>query len=119
MNAYCIGDIKALDDHIELASRIQTSSGLPVMLHIAIAQLSRDDCSRILAACRAAGIINIMALRGDPVVRAGSFAFMPHENGFSCARDFVKFIRDTTGDFFCVAVAGYPGTHTFTYIHTT
>jgi len=105
------GDITALDDHIKLATQIQLSSGLPIMLHIAIAQLSRDDCAKVLAACKAAGIVNIMALRGDPIARSGTFAFQPHDNGFSCARDFVKFIRDTTGDFFCIAVAGYPGGH--------
>ena len=78
------------------------------MLHIAIVQLSREDCTKILAACRAAGIINIMTLRGDPIIRDSSFAFIPHDHGFTCARDFVKFVRDTTGDFFCIAVAGYP-----------
>jgi len=106
------GDIKVLNDHISLATRIQSSSGLPVMLHIAVSQLGRADCAKVLAACRAAGIVNIMALRGDPITRAGCFAFQPYgDDGFSCARDFVKFIRDTHGDFFCIAVAGYPGGH--------
>ena len=95
-----------MDTHLSLSTRIQKETRLPVMLHIAVAQLSRGDCVQVLDACRGAGIVNIMALRGD---FSANKACKPHEEGFVCARDFVAFIRASYGDYFCVAVAGYPG----------
>jgi len=102
------GDIGALEAHLSLGKRL-LSLGLEVMLHIACAQLNKADTLKVLNEVREAGIQNIMALRGDPADRSGPFK--PFEDGFSCARDFVKFIRETHGDYFCVAVSGYPEGH--------
>ena len=49
-----------------------------------------------------------MALRGDPPRGA---KWTPVENGFTCARDIVKFIREKYGDYFSIGVAGYPEVH--------
>ena len=50
-----------------------------------------------------------MALRGDPP--RGAKDWKPIENGFTCARDLVKFIREKYGDYFSIGVAGYPEVH--------
>ena len=59
-----------------------------------------------LAGCRAAGVENIVALRGDPP--HGQEAWEATEGGFTCGLDLVKHIRKHHGDFFCISVAGYP-----------
>ena len=58
---------------------------------------------------RAAGIRNILALRGDPP--KGQEHFEAVEGGFSCALDLVRHIRARHGDYFGIGVAGYPEAH--------
>merc|ERR1740117_798676 len=59
--------------------------------------------------------MNILALRGDPPghLEKGeeSQGFKQCEGGFAYATDLVKYIREEFGDYFCVAVAGYPEGH--------
>ena len=55
------------------------------------------------------GIQNVLALRGDPP--KGQETFTQVEGGFACALDLVKYIRREHGDFFGIAVAGYPEAH--------
>ena len=50
-----------------------------------------------------------MALRGDPP--RGAKGWVATENGFTCAKDLVAFIREKYGDFFSIGVAGYPEIH--------
>merc|ERR1719201_2537032 len=61
------------------------------------------------------GICNILALRGDPPghleAGAASQGFVQCEGGFAYATDLVKYIRQEYGDYFCIAVAGYPEGH--------
>ena len=59
---------------------------------------------------RAAGIRNILALRGDPAI--GAEKWKPSPGGLSNALDLVRLIRQEHGDYFCVAVAAYPEVHT-------
>lgn len=58
---------------------------------------------------KAAGLQNILALRGDPPKGSASFAAV--DGGFSCALDLVSFIREAHGAFFGITVAGYPEAH--------
>ena len=55
------------------------------------------------------GIRNVLALRGDPP--KGQDNFVQVEGGFACALDLVKYIRREHGDYFGIAVAGYPEAH--------
>ena len=55
----------------------------------------------------AAGIRNILALRGDPP--SGQSQFVPTEGGFPYANELVSFVRSRHD--FCIAVAGYPEGH--------
>ena len=61
-----------------------------------------------------AGIHNILALRGDPP--KGEEEFKVVEGGFACALDLVKYIRAQYGDYFGIAVAGYPEAHPDTIV---
>ena len=55
------------------------------------------------------GCQNILALRGDPP--HGQSEWKPTPGGFSKAIDLVKYIRAEYGDYFDVAVAGFPQGH--------
>lgn len=59
--------------------------------------------------CKKNGIQNILALRGDPP--KGQEQFTVIEGGFACALDLIKYIRGQFGDYFGIAVAGYPEAH--------
>lgn len=41
----------------------------------------------------------------------GAKDWIPIENGFNHAVDLVRFIKENYGDYFCIAVAGYPEIH--------
>lgn len=62
-----------------------------------------------LDGAKAAGIRNIVALRGDPP--AGQDRWEATEGGFASTLDLVRHIRENYGDWFCVSVAGYPEGH--------
>jgi methylenetetrahydrofolate reductase (NADPH) len=76
------------------------------MLHIACAGLTQKQICGILIAAREAGIVNILALRGD----VPASVVLP--SGTLChADELVALIRAAHGDYFCIAVAGYPQGH--------
>lgn len=94
---------------LQIGTKIQKDFGVDVLLHLTC-HLPAADLRRILRAARDAGIRNILALRGDPVM--GAERWRPAPGAFEHAIDLVKLIREEHGDYFCVAVAGYPETHT-------
>jgi methylenetetrahydrofolate reductase (NADPH) len=81
-------------------------------------RLTRRGACACVASCilqaKKQGIQSILALRGDPP--KGQEKFEAMEGGFSCALDLVKFIREKFGDYFCIAVAGYPEAHPDTIV---
>jgi len=80
-----------------------------VLMHLTC-HLPREQLERVLRNARKAGIRNILALRGDPPI--GSDQWVPADGGFKNAHELVTLIRKTHGDFFSIAVAGYPEAHT-------
>merc|ERR1719321_1936026 len=89
--------------------------GLNVMMHLTCTNMPKEELKRALDTCKEHGICNILALRGDPPGHleggAASEGFKACEGGFAYATDLVKYIRQEYGDYFCVAVAGYPEGH--------
>ena len=78
-------------------------------MHLTCTNMEKSMIDAALASCKEAGITNILALRGDPP--AGSAAWTATEGGFTCALDLIRYIKETHGDFFCIAAAGYPEGH--------
>ena len=78
-------------------------------MHLTCTNMPVEKLEAALQQCKAAGITNILALRGDPP--QGEEHFTQVEGGFSCARDLVKYIREKHGDFFGICVSGYPEAH--------
>lgn len=79
------------------------------MMHLTCTNMPAEKIDAALEAVKAAGIRNILALRGDPP--KGQDNFTTVEGGFSCALDLVKHIRAKHGDYFGIGVAGYPEAH--------
>jgi methylenetetrahydrofolate reductase (NADPH) len=79
------------------------------MMHLTCTNMKVEDVKAALIKARAAGIRNILALRGDPPL--GVEVWEKCENGLSYAVDLVKLIRAEHGDYFGIAVAGYPEAH--------
>lgn len=82
-------------------------------LHLTCTNLSDDNpqqaVNNVLEKAYNGGIRNIVALRGDPP--AGQSEWKASDNGFTCALDLVKFIRQQSQWDFGISVAGYPEGH--------
>eukprot|EP00931_Biecheleriopsis_adriatica_P078875 TRINITY_DN52293_c0_g1_i1.p1 TRINITY_DN52293_c0_g1~~TRINITY_DN52293_c0_g1_i1.p1 ORF type:complete len:296 (+),score=49.78 TRINITY_DN52293_c0_g1_i1:160-1047(+) len=79
--------------------------GLDVMMHLTCRGMSRSSLEESLRRCQDHGVRNIMALRGDGPA-SESWA-----GEFEHAVDLVGYIKEQFGDYFCIAVAGYPEVH--------
>ena len=79
------------------------------MAHLTCVEAPREQLAAILARLKAAGVENVLALRGDPP--RGQSSFAPVEGGFQHASELVAFIRDAHGPDLCVGGAAYPEKH--------
>jgi methylenetetrahydrofolate reductase (NADPH) len=82
--------------------------GFIVNMHLTCTNMPQGKVKEALDMCKENGITNIVALRGDPP--AGQ-EWKASEDGFNCALDLVKYIKANYGDYFSIAVAGYPEGH--------
>ena len=85
----------------KVASLIQNELGVPSVAHLTCQGLTRDMLEEKIAEMCAAGIKNVLALRGDPRPDApqGDFAY---------AADVIPVLREAG---FCVGAAAYPEGH--------
>ena len=91
---------------ISIVERIQREHALVTLAHLTCVGSTQEQIREILDQARAAGIRNILALRGDPPPGA---EFTRPEGGFEYASELVRFIREVGG--FGVAAAGFPEGH--------
>lgn len=94
---------------LELTTLSQKEYGLQANMHLTCTNMEKSKIDGALAGAKAAGVRNIVALRGDPP--HGQESWSACEGGFSCALDLVNYIRAQHGDFFGISVAGYPEGH--------
>jgi methylenetetrahydrofolate reductase (NADPH) len=92
----------------EVVTRIGAETGLTAMAHLTCRVHSRDAMRAILDDLRQAGVVNVLALRGDPP--RGETAFVPPADGFAHADELAGFIRAEGFDF-CLGGACYPEGH--------
>ncbi len=90
-----------------IVTRIRRETALTPVAHLTCVGATRDDIDALLNEYRAAGIENILALRGDPP--EGMDRFQAVAGGFSHATDLIRFIH-SRGDF-SIACATYPEGH--------
>ena len=91
----------------DIVTRIKDETGLSPVAHLTCVGASKNELAELLADYRAAGIENILALRGD--APEGMDRFEAAAGGFSYATDLISFLREQ-GDF-SIACAAYPEGH--------
>ncbi len=91
-----------------LVIRLKQETPLNVVAHLTATGASREEIKSQLERYTAAGIRNVLALRGDPP--KGSTSFAPASDGFRYAAEMVAFIKKYFPHF-GVSVAGFPEGH--------
>ena len=94
---------------LDLATSIQRDHGLTTCMHLTCTNMDRQILDDALARAKAAGVRNVLALRGDPP--RGQEYWTPTSDDFHYAIDLVRYIRKAYGDWFCIGVAAYPEGH--------
>ena len=87
-----------------IAEHVQKTCGVPVLAHLTCVAATRESITREVAAFRAAGIENILCLRGDLAPET----VFPGDSAFSHASDLVAAL---SGKGFCLGGACYPEGH--------
>jgi methylenetetrahydrofolate reductase (NADPH) len=94
---------------IELVTRLKRETEVEAVAHITCVGASRQEIAEVLDEVAAAGVQNVLALRGDPP--RGQASFQPHPDGFRYASELIAFIRAEKRWKFCVGAAAYPEGH--------
>ncbi|SPO30641.1 probable MET13 - putative methylene tetrahydrofolate reductase [Ustilago trichophora] len=92
-----------------LVKTVHTYIGLETCMHLTCTNMPREKIDTALKEAKEFGCRNILALRGDPP--AGQSEWEPHAAGFTRAKELVEYIREQYGDYFAIAVAGFPEGH--------
>ena len=85
---------------LELSTKSQAKHGVMVNMHLTCTNQVKEKCDFGLNGAKAAGICNIVALRGDPP--KGQEKWVATEGGFNCALDLVAYMRQNHGDYFSI-----------------
>jgi methylenetetrahydrofolate reductase (NADPH) len=95
---------------VDLVTRLKRDLEVEPVAHVTCVDASRDEVARVLDAVAAAGIQNVLLLRGDPP--RGERVFVPHPEGFRHASELVAWVREQPERWrFCVGAAAYPEGH--------
>ena len=86
---------------VDVARMAKDDFGLTMCAHLTCMGATRDDVASVLSSLRAAGIENVLALRGDVVPGRST-------SDFRFAKDLIPVVREAG---FCVGAAAYPEGH--------
>jgi len=93
---------------LEMVTRIKRETGIEAMAHLTCVGHGRGELREILRRFAAAGVENVLALRGDPPKDQAQFT--PAPDGLGHGSELARFIRDE-GFEFCLGGACYPEIH--------
>ncbi len=95
---------------LDLVTRLKRETEVEAVAHVTCVGASRDEIGAVLDEVAAAGIQNVLALRGDPP--RGERTFVPHPEGFRYASELIGFVRSQPARWsFCIGAAAYPEGH--------
>jgi methylenetetrahydrofolate reductase (NADPH) len=92
---------------VELTRWIKQDLGIEAMAHLSCVGEPRERLVEILHQIDAAGVDNVLALRGDPP--RGETEWRPHPGGLHYSVELIRLIRDHFD--FCVGAACFPEVH--------
>jgi methylenetetrahydrofolate reductase (NADPH) len=92
---------------VELTKWIKQDLGIEAMAHLSCVGATREELCDILDGLGAAGIENVLALRGDPP--RGETDWKPHPGGLHYSTELAALISD--GYPFCIGAACFPEVH--------
>jgi methylenetetrahydrofolate reductase (NADPH) len=91
----------------DTVARLAKETSLTPAAHLTCVGATQEEVNEVARDYLAAGVRNIVALRGDPP--AGASEYIPHPGGYAQAEDLVRGLR-RIGDF-DISVGAYPETH--------
>lgn len=91
----------------EAVTTIGAHTGLKVAAHLTCVDASKAETLEIAETYAAAGVTDIVALRGDPAV--GANGFVPHKDGFASSVELIEALAKTGK--FTLRVGAYPDRH--------
>jgi methylenetetrahydrofolate reductase (NADPH) len=92
---------------VELTRWIKQDLGIEAMAHLSCVGEPRERLVKILQQIEAAGVENVLALRGDPP--RGETRWRPHPGGLHYSVELIRLIKDRFD--FCVGAACFPEVH--------
>ena len=95
------------NETVELTRWIKHDLGIEAMAHLSCVGEPRERLEEILGQIEAAGVENVLALRGDPP--RGEAEWRPHPGGLSYSVDLIRVIRERFD--LCVGAACFPEVH--------
>jgi len=90
----------------EMVKTCQSLIGIETCMHLTCTNMPKHKVEVALREAKQHGCRNVLALRGDPP--AGHDEWQAVEGGFEHGIDLVRYIRANYGDYFDIAVAGFP-----------
>jgi methylenetetrahydrofolate reductase (NADPH) len=92
---------------VEITKAIKQEYGIEAMAHLSCVGESTDGLRRMLDEIQAAGIDNVLALRGDPP--RGQAKWTPHPDGLKYSVELIRLIVEHYD--FCIGAACFPEVH--------
>jgi len=97
------------DKTFEIAQHIQQEHHIPAMPHLTCVLNTKTQIQNILEDIKSRGLMNLLALRGDPPIDQPDW--QPGPQNFRFSYELCAFIRTHYGEDFAIGVAGFPEGH--------